>query len=82
MTVLIVSQHLGAAFHEEQKAFLCKHPEIQIYRTESIENADQVMQNSAADLLVSDMDLPGEDGVQLFSRYQRIQPDLKYVCIV
>lgn len=82
MTVLIVSQHLDAAFQKDQNAFLCQHPEIQIYCTESIENADQVMQNSAADLLVSDMDLPGEDGVQLFSRYQRIQPGLKYVCIV
>lgn len=40
------------------------------------------MQNVTIDLLVSDMDLPAEDGVQLFSRYQHLRPELKYIGLV
>ena len=82
MTILLVSGSLDEKFYTELEGFRMQHPETSVLCTDSIEQADQLMQSHPVDLLASDMDLPHENGLELFSRYKKLYPELKYIGLV
>lgn len=56
-------------------------PQMNIYQTDSLEGATELLKEHKADLILSDINMPGGNRVDMMHRLKEIQPDLKILII-
>ena len=52
-----------------------------VHAAESAEDLDDLIAHTSIDLLILDLNLPGEDGLSIASRYKRSNPDLYIIML-